>query len=170
MATLVTRIQDLATRIATQCKSLATAQGTLASLTTTDKTSLVAAINELDDAIDDVIASAGAQIDDAETVSTVETWSINKIKVELLAVKNEILGGAGTALDTLNELATALGNDASFATTVTTALGARVRFDAAQTLTSPEKAQALTNIGAQAAAEIGTPDTNFVTTFEAGLT
>ena len=36
-----------------------------------------------------------------------------------------LVGGAGTALDTLNELATALGTDAAFSTTVTTAIGLR---------------------------------------------
>ena len=35
------------------------------------------------------------------------------------AVKNEILGGAGAAFDTLKELAAALGNDANFANTIT---------------------------------------------------
>ena len=34
------------------------------------------------------------------------------------AVKNEILGGAGAAFDTLKELADALGNDANFARTI----------------------------------------------------
>jgi hypothetical protein len=34
------------------------------------------------------------------------------------AVKNEILGGAGAAFDTLKELAAALGNDANFARTI----------------------------------------------------
>lgn len=38
------------------------------------------------------------------------------------AVKNEILGGAGAAFDTLKELADALGNDANFANTITSEL------------------------------------------------
>ena len=38
------------------------------------------------------------------------------------AVKNEILGGAGAAFDTLKELAAALGNDANFANTITSEL------------------------------------------------
>ena len=51
MSTLQTRITDLATRVATECKSIRTlmnANGSdLSALTTTQKTSLVAAINEL---------------------------------------------------------------------------------------------------------------------------
>lgn len=45
---------------------------------------------------------------------------------ELTAAVNALLAGAPGALDTLNELATALGNDASFATTVTNALAGKV--------------------------------------------
>ena len=58
-----------------------------------------------------------------------------------------LIDSAPTALDTLNELAAALGDDASFSTTITTALGKRLRFDASQTLTSGEITQALTNLG-----------------------
>lgn len=40
---------------------------------------------------------------------------------------NNLLSGAPQALDTLNELAAALGDDAAFSTTVTAALGARLQ-------------------------------------------
>jgi hypothetical protein len=169
MATLVTRIQDLATRIATQCKGISTSIGSLPALTTTQKTSLVGAINELDAAIDAAVAAAGAQIDDAAVTSATKTWSINKVKVELQAQKDAILGGAGAAFDTLQELAAALGSDGNFAATINTALAKRVRFDAVQTLTGPEKIQALSNIGGVSTSEIGNPDTDFVVTFNAGL-
>jgi len=39
---------------------------------------------------------------------------------------SNLVNGAGAALDTLNELATALGNDASFATTITNSLAGKV--------------------------------------------
>ena len=48
------------------------------------------------------------------------------------AVKNEILGGAGAAFDTLKELAAALGNDANFAHTIADALAKKA--DKATTL------------------------------------
>ena len=48
------------------------------------------------------------------------------------AVKNEILGGAGAAFDTLKELAAALGNDANFARTIADALAKKA--DKATTL------------------------------------
>jgi hypothetical protein len=58
-----------------------------------------------------------------------------------------IVNSAPGALDTLNELAAALGDDANFATTVNNALALRLRFDAVQSLTAGQKAQALANLG-----------------------
>jgi hypothetical protein len=58
-----------------------------------------------------------------------------------------LVDSSPSALDTLNELAAALGDDPNFATTVTTALGNRLRIDAAQSLTSGQKAQGLLNLG-----------------------
>lgn len=57
------------------------------------------------------------------------------------------VGGAPAALDAFNELAAAIANDPNFATTMATALGNRVRVDAAQALTALQKAQALGNLG-----------------------
>lgn len=58
-----------------------------------------------------------------------------------------LVAAAPGTLDTLGELAAALGDDANFATTMTAALAARLRFDAAQTLNSGQKAQARDNLG-----------------------
>jgi hypothetical protein len=76
---------------------------------------------------------------------------------------NGVVNGANTALDTLQELATALGNDANFATSTATALANRIRYDSAQELTSQQKTQACANLG------VGEPDTDFVSTFNSGL-
>ena len=62
----------------------------------------------------------------------------------------------------LSRFPAAIGNDASFASSVTTALSNRVRVDAAQSFTDPQKAQARTNIGAADASTIGNTDTDFV--------
>lgn len=96
----------------------------------------------------------GVQIDDAQSSSTTVTWSVDKIQGTITAKFNEVLGGAGAALDTLNELAAALGNDPSFAATMATGLANRVRFDAAQVLTAPQQQQARDNIGAASAATV----------------
>lgn len=152
---LETRVVALTNAIGADIKDIYLKQGSLASLTTTAQTSLVAAINELDAAL----AAAGVQIDDLATNgATTVTWSADKIFDEIEAAKtavtNSLVNGAAAALDTLNELATALGNDPNFATTVATALTNRVRVDAAQTFTGPEQAQGRANIGAAAAADL----------------
>jgi hypothetical protein len=70
--------------------------------------------------------------------------------------KADILGSAPAALDTLNEFAAALGNDANFATTTATSLGNRLRVDVAtQGLTAGQKANAATNLGLAAVATSG---------------
>lgn len=164
MSTLIVRISDLATRMATECKSLRTlvnANGAdLSALTTTQKASLVAAINELKTALD----ALGTPITISDSASsTTQVWSSSKVSSEITAAKNALTSGAAAALDTLSELAAALGNDANFASTITTALGYRLRFDDVQTLTTGQKTQACANLG------IGEPDTDFVTTFNSGL-
>jgi hypothetical protein len=161
--TLETRLIALATAMGTDVKALTQSQGSLSGLSTTAKTNLVAAINELVT----MIGSAGAAINDtAGDGATTVTWSANKIydsiEAAKLAVTNSLVNGAAGTLDTLNELAAALGNDPSFATTIATQIANRVRFDAAQALTAPQKAQALANIGAVSAADVGDTERSFV--------
>lgn len=159
---LETRLISLAQAIGADVKSLTTKQGDLTSLNTTAKGNLVGAINEIYAAL----SSAGVAINDtAGDGATTVTWSANKIydtiEAAKVAVVNSLVNGAGTALDTLSELSAALGNDANFATTLATSLAVRVRFDAAQTLTTVEKAQACANIG------VGDPEHNFVADYTA---
>lgn len=58
-----------------------------------------------------------------------------------------LVASAPGTLDTLNELAAALGDDPNFATTIATALSNRLRFDASQTLTNTQKLQGIDNLG-----------------------
>ena len=166
--TLEARVVALAQAIGTDVKTLTAAQGSLSALNTTTKTSLVAAINELVT----MIGGAGVSIDDtAGNGNTGVTWSADKIfdsiEAAKAAVKNELLDGAGAALDTFNELAAAINNNPSFAATIAAEIANRVRFDAAQTLTAPQQTQARANIGAQSAAAIGDPDRNLVADYTA---
>ena len=70
------------------------------------------------------------------------------------AALDALIGGAPGALDTLNELAAALGDNANFAATITAAIALKaniasvVRHDEAQALTIAQQYQARTNIGA----------------------
>lgn len=168
MATTEDEIKLLATEMGTQVKSIRTLMGLLASLTTADKTSLIAAINE----VNAKTAGAGAQIDDV-TARTTTVYSSSRTEARITAVtaalKDDILGGAGPTVDTLKELADILANSGSDVAALTTALGKRVRFDAAQTLTAPEKVQANANIGSVSLAQFGDPAATYRDVFLAAL-
>ncbi len=130
-------LDALSAAIAARVNTLKAHDGDLASLTTTAKSSLVLAINEVA-----ATASAGAGIDDGSTSGST-TWSSTKITAKLAALVDSAPG----ALDTLNELAAALGDDANFSSTITTALGLRLRVDAAQAFDSTQRAQGRANLG-----------------------
>jgi hypothetical protein len=201
---LAVNISNLATRVATETKSIRTLvngnAADLSALSTTAKSNLVVAVNELKSAID-ALAGDAAGIDDAATATTT-TWSSSKISSELTDAVNGILDGAPAALDTLNELAAAIGDDASYAASITTALAGKQPLDsdltaiaaltsaanklpyatgagtwaltdisafARQLLDDADAGAARTTLSVYSQAEIGDPETNFVTTFEAGL-
>lgn len=169
--TLEQRLIALAQAMGADVKALLAAQGSLSALTTTSKASLVAAVNELKTAVD-AASGSGVSIDDgAGDGATGVTWSADKIfdaiEAAKTAVKNDLTAGAAAALDTLSELAAALNNDPAFAATIAAEIANRVRFDAAQTLTTPQQAQARANIGAQSAAAIGDPDRDLVADYTA---
>lgn len=189
---LQTRISDLITAIGTDYKTILTyitgsSSGDLTGLTTTDKTSLVAAVNEVNasavstpDASTTVkgkieiatlaevttgtdtvravtpegvrqertaaIAAATAPaasetvsgVSELATLAEVATGTdalrvvtVAGVRQERTALKAEILGaGVPGALDTLDELAAALGDDANYAATITTALSNKQPLDA----------------------------------------
>jgi len=175
--TLEATLRGIVTRIGTQFNTLRTEilgiTGLKADLTTTAKGTLVAAINEVKASV----SGAGAVINDV-TPSGTTVYSSNKTATEITsavaAVKSDILGGAGAAYDTLKELQDLLvaddSADASFVTATNTALGNRVRFDASQTLTAPQKAQANTNMGSLSLVDAGDLTVDFVAVFNAALT
>ena len=112
MATQQQRITELAQAIAQDIKELKSTQGLLDSLSTTSKASLVDAINELHLAI-----SNSTSVDDSAE-NGISTWSSSKIRESINTAISELINGSGSALDTLKELADALGNDANFAATI----------------------------------------------------
>ena len=166
---LETRTRDLALRIATEFNTVEGQIGVLANLTTTDKSSLVNAINE-------VLTSAGVAIDDNNSTLTT-TYSSSKIDAEISQAVSDLVDSAPAALDTLAELATALQDNDSDITAITTALSQRVRFDVNnQGLTTAEQQNARTNIGGASQSDLSTLTTNvgntdrdFVADFEGGL-
>ncbi len=160
---LATRIESLVIRVAQEFNDVRAKAGNLANLTTTDKSNLVAAINELQAAV-----VSSAVIDDAHIAATT-TYSSNKIVSLLDALKTEILGGADAAYDTLVEIQQLLQNGTSGLDALLSAVNNRVRFDAAQSLTVAEQLQARSNIGAVAASDVGNTDTDFVAVFVGAL-
>src|SRR6188768_411987 len=236
---LVDQISTTFTRVGTEFKSVRTDIGSLAALTTADKSTIVAAINEVQsevgaasgatnlaatlsatqtvvtsdtgtdatipsvdgtnagvmtptmkskldgiEAAADVTdagnvgstihgASTKAAAVDADTLALIDSEAANVLKkLSIANLKNVIQAmiqtGAPATLDTLDELAAALGDDPNAITTITTALGNRVRTDtAAQGLNGTQQSNARTNIAAQASSEIGNTATDFVAIFEA---
>lgn len=61
---------------------------------------------------------------DTDMAARPDTTTVNGL---ITTAVNNLLDGAPQALDTLNELAAALNDDAAFSTTVTTALAARLQ-------------------------------------------
>lgn len=159
--TLEQRLTALVNAIGARDKTQSAAIGSLAALNTTAKSSLVAAINE-------VLAAIGSstQINDT-TIAANTTYSSSKIEAlidsEIATAVNTILGGASAAYDTLLEIQNILGGQDTSLTNLLTAVGNRVRFDAAQTLTAEQKTQACANLG------IGEPNTDFVAVYNAAL-
>ena len=160
---LATRIESLVIRVAQEFNDVRAKAGNLANLTTTDKSNLVAAINELKAAV-----ASSTVIDDAQVAAT-STYSSSKIVALLDALKSEILGGADAAYDTLLEIQQLLQSGTSGLDALLAAVNHRVRFDAAQSLTAAEQLQARSNIGAVASSDVGNPDTDFVAVFEGAL-
>ena len=93
--------------------------------------------------IDLTIESQGINSNDVDT----KIPSNAAVKDAIDTAISNLIDNSPTALDTLNELAAALGDDANFSTTITTALGNRLQFDQSQTLSSSQRTQILTNLG-----------------------
>lgn len=143
---LQTRISDLITAIGTDIKQLRTwvtgsSSGNLTGLTTTAKGDLIAAINEVNakpssapaDASETVkgIVELATLAEVATGTDSVRAVTPAGVRQERTALREEILGsGVPEALDTLDELAAALGDDANFAASVTTALAGKQPLDA----------------------------------------
>lgn len=105
--------------------------GDLTTLTTTEKTSLVKAINELK-------ASIGA-VNTGTDENAVNLLIDNKI--------NSLVDNAPEALNTLKEIADKLQADETTATALAGSVSKKVDFSSAQTLSTEQQKQAQENIG-----------------------
>lgn len=161
---LASQVTLLAQALGAQVKAIKANAGNLGALSTTEKSSLVGAINELKSAISSLSGSAGAAISDtAGAGDTTHTWSADKLVTALAQVKSDIVAGAPAAYDTLVEIANKLTSDDTALNGLLTAVGNRVSYADAQALTSAQQAQACANMG------VGDPATDFVAAFNTAL-
>ena len=155
MADLSTNLQNAFAAVGADVKSLIAKQGDLTTLTTTQKASLVVALNELDAAVKAI--DVKSVIDDT-AASTTKTYSSSKIASEITSaiatLKAELLGGASEAFDTLKEIADFAEQNKELIDSLTDIAAGHVKFDAAQTLTDEQKLQARTNIAAASQAAV----------------
>ena len=102
------------------------------------------------------ISNAIVDEDNMASNSATQVPSQQSVKAYVDAEVAGVVDSAPSALNTLNELASALGDDANFATTTSSALGNRLRIDVNnQGLTSTQKTNAATNLGLNAVATSG---------------
>jgi hypothetical protein len=162
---LSTDLDAIFNAIAHNDKLAKQAIGLLVNLNTTAKGSLVDAINEVRANIE---TSTGL-INDS-TPSTNKTFSSNEVVVRLNALRDSIMGtNASEALNSFKELQDYLSADTTAFTALVTQVGNKVRFDAPQSLTNDQKTQARSNIGAYGFEEIGDPNTDFLSAYNAIL-
>lgn len=114
-----------------------------------------------------VVIAAGATAADARTVISVSSTS--EMNSAITTAINNLIDGAPIAFDTLKEIADYLAANDTAVGSLTSALANRVRVDAAQSFTEPQKLQGRSNIDVYSKSEIGNPETNLVGVFEAAL-
>ena len=101
--TLELRIKALAEQAANTIKAVNAKIGNTANLSTTDKTSVVAALNELKANI--IALPAPSSVIDDVTASNSKTYSSTKINSLINTAVANLINGAGSDSDTLKELA-----------------------------------------------------------------
>ena len=155
MAVLTQSINDGFAQITTLLKqvnnTLKGNQGDLTKLSTANKTSLVNALNELKNTIDNKTS-----INDSQN-TTANTWSATKISNEIATAITNLINGADASSDTLKELADKIAALAQ-------ADNGLVSASQSQAFNEQQKAQARSNIDVYSKSEIGDINTNFVTT------
>ena len=174
IAKLYTRINELATAIGTAIKGVKDSIGDLSGLSTTNKTSIIGAINELDTSIktksnltlDTVRVEL---INDIRGPSITSTYSSVMIEDKITeaveagktAVKNSILDGAETAYDTLKEIQEIIKEDKTAAASLLESVNNRLKINERMELTTEQKDFVASSLGFE--------DVNFVETFETAL-
>lgn len=173
--TVAIQMTAFVNRITNSINILQGVQGALVDLTTTDKTTLVSALNEIKATVELNYTAQEAIINDLITGAS-STWSSNMILDEINQAVTDLIDGAPGALDTLKELAAALQNNPDIVDNILIALDYRVKVDGPQSFTTLEQTQARTNINAASDTEfqalingLGTYDKDYAAYFNSLL-
>lgn len=172
---LVTKVDSFATEVGKELKKTNKRVGDISTLKTTNKGDVVAAINEIKDALANTgqafslqDAKDGLVKDGAKAADT--TYSSNKIEdlvaTEITkakaAIKSELLDGAEESFDTLKELQEKIKSGTSVTDGLLEGLGNRLRIDEAMVLTEQQQQNVAKSLGLPA-------EVDFVTTFRDAL-
>ena len=148
----------------------------LTALTTTQKTTVVTALNSLKSEVDAIIAAgnysdaqADSRVQAAKgnfTTPSATEWGstqdiATKIAADITTAVDGLINGAPGTLDTLSEIATALGDNPDVINNILASLGKRVRVDQPQPFTAAEQLMGNQNLG------LGDPTTDFVAAYNA---
>ena len=174
------RVVSNSTAIATKANAVETSQAlaTKATITALNEVKTLAESNQLNistkvdqanfDSVSDTVTAQGLTLLNKADIATLTTLAqLVNTKADQSYVVSEIeriTGNAPAALDTLAEIAEQLGNDQTQINNLLDQIGNRVRFDAAQALTSPQQTQARDNINAEAKGVAASLVSNVTTT------
>ena len=152
----------------------------LSALTTTEKTSIVLAMNELKAAVDAAGVAWGQTETDARVQAakgtiaapSISAWASTQdvsdhvaareaaaISAATTAAVDQITNGAGAAYDSLIEIQNELQADDTVIAGLLTAMDNRIRYDSAQTITAAQQLIVCTTIG------IGDPTFDYATAY-----
>lgn len=131
MSTLAQVLNAFAALVGTDVGSLRTKMGDLTTLTTTEKTNLVGALNEVKASL----STFAQDIIDDEAASATSTYSSTKVTQLIQAAVDGIVDGAPEAYNTLQEIAAYIAADETATSALLTAVNNRVRYDEVMTLT-----------------------------------
>lgn len=161
---LAVQLQALVSRLGKEFQeinqySTGTKTGSLASLNTTAKGNLIAAINEVDQAVKSLDASKLVIDDSAPSVD--KSYSSSKVDALLSTLKADILGDGeiDSVLDTIKEIAAYAEQNRDLLTQLQDLSQHRVSTKAGQSLTSEQRTNVFANIGLDT--EISRIDTDF---------
>ncbi len=145
------QVAALAQIIGTDIAQLLAAIGDLSALTTTEKASLVVALNELKASLSSIDLTK--IINDNKTATNL-TWSSTQISKAISDAVAALVNGAPEAMDTLKELADVIASNKDAIAALQTIAAGHVKYDAEQTLTTAQKTTARKNIDAASTTEV----------------